>query len=89
MNGKANVGIFHKHQNKAAYNHILAKIKLGINEMPSLLYFNNRKTSYRKCARSFSDFKSSFMMIEYCLAIIKQLENVSPVNLKNGQLMVI
>ena len=62
LHGKANVGIF----NCGEVERTLKKTEIKLKELPTLAFFNNRKSKYEKFTKSLTDFKSYEEMKRYC-----------------------
>ena len=68
MNGRANVGIYHC-TNEIGTRRILRKTQIDQNE---LAYFNNGKSLYKKCSKSYGDFKTCAELIKYCVDTLEE-----------------
>ncbi len=67
MNGRANVGIFVCTDEEIGTNTILNKTQIDKNDLATLAYFNNEKSLYKKCAKSYDVFKTYAELIKYCV----------------------
>ena len=67
MNGRANVGIFVCADEEIGTKRILNKTQIDKSELATLAYFNNGKSSYKKCTKSYGDFKTYAELIKYCV----------------------